>query len=53
MSKVKLVPFSETFPSLTQWSKQFRYRNAATPRATVASQSIAGNLSWAFEILFM
>lgn len=53
MSRVKLVSFSENFPTLTQWSKQFRYRNAATPRATVASHSIAGNYNEKASSLFL
>lgn len=50
MSKLKLVPYSNKFPTLSEWSKLFRYRNAISPRATICSPSIAGKKIYTFEI---
>ncbi|OBZ87605.1 Mitochondrial transcription factor 1 [Choanephora cucurbitarum] len=41
MSTTKLPRFTTKFPSVTTWSKNFRNRNATTPRATIGAQSIA------------
>ncbi|KAI8367801.1 ribosomal RNA adenine methyltransferase KsgA/Erm [Choanephora cucurbitarum] len=41
MSTTKLPRFTTKFPSVTTWSKNFRNRNATTPRATIGAQSVA------------
>lgn len=42
MSRVKLVDFKDKLPSVSEWSKMFRYRSSS-PRITLGSPSVAGD----------
>ncbi|CEP13273.1 hypothetical protein [Parasitella parasitica] len=50
MSKSKFKPFTSKIPTLAEWSKNFRHRQASAPRATLASPSIAGLGTWTMTL---
>lgn len=43
MSKAaKVLSYSNKFPTLSQWTKNFKYRNSTSPRSTIGNPKITG-----------